>query len=360
MLLKMKQPVILNSKGVPIVLTDREKYGCEIMQRKFNEAQRVFSNSLGYEVSITTLTTIMKKISEQKYFEVAPADYLPVRVGEGTWSTQLTTYRSFDAADEFETGIINTGGQNSRLATADAGVDALNIRVFPWGKSVGWSIFDLEFAAKSGNWDIVTAKEKSRKRNWDLGIQRVAFLGARGNNGVSGSCLGLLNQPGVTVNTTTITKKISTMSPTELSAFCGQVVEDYRSNNNRTAYPSHFIVPESDYNGLANQSSPDFPIKSKLVVLEEMFQVICRNSSFKILPLAYADAAYHADVASIAGKQVYVLLNYEEESLRMDIPLDYTNTLANSIDNFSFQNVGYGQFTGVLAYRPLEMLYFQY
>ena len=44
----------------------------------------------------------------------------------------------------------------------------------------------------------------------------------------------------------------------------------------------------------------------------------------------------------------------------MDIPLDYTNTLANSIDNFAFQNAGYGQLTGCLSYRPLEMLYFQY
>jgi hypothetical protein len=44
----------------------------------------------------------------------------------------------------------------------------------------------------------------------------------------------------------------------------------------------------------------------------------------------------------------------------MDIPVDYTNTLANSLDNFNFQNVGYGQFTGVQTYRPLELLYFSY
>lgn len=353
----MKQPVILNSKGEPIKLSTREQYHADYMQRIVNER---FMNELGYEISITTLTTIMKKISEQKFFEIAPADFLPVRVGEGTWSTNLTTYRSFDAAAEFEEGIVNTGGQNSRLATADAAVDSLNIKVYPWAKSIGWSIFDLEFAAKSGNWDLVAAKEKARKRNWDLGIQRVAFLGARGLNGASGSCLGLLNQPGVTVDTTVITQPISAMTPTELKAFCAAVVEAYRENCNRTAWPTHFAIPESDYNGLAAQASPDFPIKSTLQLLEEMFQVITRNKSFKILPLAYADAAYHADVSAIAGKQVYTLLNYDEESVRMDLPLDYTNTLANSLDNFSFQNAGYGQFTGVLAYRPLEMLYFQY
>lgn len=349
---RLKQPVILNSKGQPIVLNAQEKYHAEWMQRQVNER---FGNSLGYEVNITTLTTVVKKITEQKFFEVAPADFLPVRVGEGTWSTNLTTYRSFDAADQFETGIINTGGQNSRLATADAAVDALNIKVYPWAKSIGWSIFDLEYAAKSGNWDLVAAKEKARKRNWDLGIQRVAFLGARGMNGSGGSCLGLLNQPGVTVNTAVVPKAISAMTPAELKTFAAQVVEAYRSNCARTAWPTHFIIPESDYNGLASQASPDFPIKSTLQLLEEMFQVITRNKSFKILPLAYGDVAY-----SGFSYQQYVLLNYDEESVRMDIPLDYTNTLANSLDNFSFQNAGYGQFTGVLAYRPLEMMYFQY
>lgn len=354
---RMKQPVILNSQGQPIVLNAQEKYHADWMQRQVNER---FGNSLGYEVNITTLTTIIKKVSEQKFFQVAPADFLPIRVGEGSWSTSLTTYRSFDAADEFETGIINTGGQNSRLATADAAVDALNIKVYPWAKSIGWSIFDLEYAAKSGNWDIVSAKEKSRKRNWDLGIQRVAFLGARGQNGSAGNCLGLLNQAGVTVNTTVITQPISEMSTADLKQFCASIIEAYRSNCARTAWPTHFAIPESDFNGLAAQASADFPIKSTLQVLEEMFQVICRNKQFKILPLAYADADYHEDVTAIEGKQVYTLLNYDEESLRMDLPLDYTNTVANSLDNFSFQNAGYGQFTGVLAYRPLEMMYFQF
>ena len=354
---RRKQPTILNAKGEPIKLTAQELHLANYLQRQMNEK---FSNSLGYEVSITTLTTIMKKVTEQKFFEIAPADYLPVRVGEGTWSTNLTTYRSFDLADEFETGLINTGGQNARLANADSGVDALNIKVFNWAKSIGWSIFDLELAAKSGNWDLVTAKERSRKRNWDLGVQRVAFLGARGQNDTNGNCLGLLNQSGITTDTTTITKAISSMTTTELKTFTAAIVEAYRNNNNRTAWPTHFIIPESDYNGLASQASPDFPIKSTLQLLEEMFQVICRNPSFKILPLAYGDAAYHADVTDLAGLQVYVLLNYDEESIRMDIPLDYTNTLANSIDNFSFQNVGYGQFTGVLAYRPLELMYFTY
>lgn len=351
-LMKLKRPEILGTDGKPIVLNAAEQFHADYVQRQINERHGyMLANALGYEVDITTLTTIVKKISEQKFFEVAPADYLPVRVGEGTWGAQLTTYRSFELGADFSEGVLNTGGNNARLAEADAGVDALTIKIFNWGKSIGWNIFDLQMAAKNGNWDLVTSKEKARKKNWDLGIQKIAFLGLSGDS----SCRGLLNQSGITNNTTLITKAISSMSTSELKTFTANLITTYRANNNRTAFPTHFIIPESDYLGLASQASPDFPIKSTLELLEEAFKLNTRNSAFKILPLAYCDNQYND-----LGVQRYVLLNYDDESLRMDIPLDYTNTLANSLDNFNFQNVGYGQFTGVLAYRPLELMYFSY
>lgn len=353
-----QQAVVCNSRGEPVRLTRKEQAIANMLQREFDQK---FKNALGFDIPITTLTTIMKEISEQQFFHVAPADYFPVRVGNGAWSQVLTTYRSFMMGDQFETGIVNTGANNSRLATADAGVDSVNVNVINWAKAIGWTLIDLQLAAKSGNWDIVSAKEEARKTNWDLGIQRVAFLGARGLNGSGGACLGLLNQAGVTVNTTVITKAINTMTTTELKAFTAAVIQAYRANCNYTAWPTHFEIPESDYNGCAATVSPDFPIKSILQLLREMFQEIVPNGKFKaILPLSYADAANHADAATIANKQVYTLLNYDQKSIRMDVPVDYTNTLANSLDNFSFQNAAYGQFTGVVSYRPLEILYFQY
>lgn len=346
----MDSPKILNSKGEPIVLNARE-------QRVANACQQQV-NALGYEINITTLTTIMKKITEQKFFEVAPADYVPIRVGEGAWSSNLVTYRSFNLSDDFGTGVINTGANNGRLAQGDAGVDSLQIPVLNWAKSIGWSIFDLELAAKSGNWDLVTAKEKARKKNWDLGIQKVAFLGLQNAAGGSNpNCLGLLNQPNVAVNSTILTNPISGLAatPSTLSQFIASILNAYRTNSQRTAWPTHFIIPESDYLGLATPSSPTFPLKSILQLMQETFQTMTGNKNFKILPSAYADGVY-----SGYSYQNYVLLNYAEESVRMDIPVDYTNTLANSIDNFSFQNVGYGQFTGVLAYREREMYYLQF
>lgn len=334
---------VLNSKGDAILLNARETKVAESCERA--------CNALGYDISITTLTTIMKKVSEQKFFEMAPADYLPIQVGEGAWSTNLTTYRSFNLSDDFSTGVVNMGGNNGRLAVGDTAIDALNVIVRNWAKSIGWSIMDLEIASKSGNWDLIAAKEKSRKKNWDLGVQKIAFLGLTGDSSV----LGLYTQAGITNNTTLITQSIASMTSAQLNALLVGLMDAYRSNNNRTAWPTHFVIPESDYLGLAAATEPTFPIKTKIQMLEEALKLITKNNNFKILPCAYGDNAY-----SLLGVQRYALYNADEESLRMNIPVDYTNTLANSIDNFSFQNVGYGQFTGVLAYRPQELLYLSF
>ena len=317
-------------------------------EKKVAKHNQKMVNELGYEIDITTLTSVMKRVVEQKFFEISPADYMPVRVGEGAWSTQLTTYRSFAVGDDFETGVVNTGSNDSRLASADAGVDSVDAKVMNWAKSIGWSLFDLQHAMKSGNWDLVTAKEKARKKNWDLGIQKVAFLGTE-----SGKVEGLLNQSGITPNTSRIGGPIKDMSAANFNTFLAGILGDYRAKVNYAAMPTHFIIPESDYLGLAAPSSTDYPLKSKLDLLLETFKVMTSNPNFQILPCAYGDTAN-----SGLTNPRYALYNYDEDSLRMDIPVDYTNTLANSIDSFKFQNVGYGQFTGLVPYRPKELMYF--
>ncbi len=333
---------VLNSKGEPIVLNAREARLANDLQQR--------ANALGYDIDITTLTAVSKKVLEQRFFKIAPADYMPVRVGEGAWAHDLTTFRSFSMGGDFSTGLLNTGNNQSRMASADAGVDSLSVQLFPWAKSIGWTLFDLNYASRAGNWDIVTAKEKSRKQNWDLGIQKLAFLGMSGVTGIK----GLLNQSDVTVDTDLIVDELKDMTAAELNVFVAGIIQEYRANSNYTAMPTHFIIPESDFNGLAAFTDPSFPLRTKLSVLLEAFQTMTQNKQFKILPLVYAQAAQSDSVLSTDR---YTLLNYDEDSVRMDIPVDYTNTLANSIDNFNFQNVGYGQFSGAKAYRPLEMLY---
>lgn len=348
---------ILNSKGEPIQLTAQEKQRAAVLSRHpdWVQFQAEMRNSLGYEISITTLFEISKKVVEQKFFTIKPSNYMPVRVGNGAWATELLTYRDYQVAGDFEAGNINTGASNSRLAEADGGVDSLTNPIINWAKQVTWSFADLMMAARSGNWDIVTSKERSRKKNWDLGIQQIAFWGSNSNAQV----LGLLTQPNVNSNLSLITGPINAMTPSQFATFVAGIIGAYRVNAAYTAMPTHFIIPETDYDGLVTPVSSTYPNVSMLTYLEDALKRITMNQNFKVLPCAYASESQNAAVTGL-NKNRYTLLNYDEDSLAMDIPVDYTNTLQNTINGFQFQNVGYGQYTGVLAYRPLEMLYFDY
>lgn len=341
-------PQILNSKGEKVLLNAQE-------QRMADYNQQII-NSLGFDIDVTTLTTIVKRIVDQKFFEIAPAEYMPIRVGEGSWSSQLLTYRSFNIADDFETGVVNTASSNGRLADADAAVDSVPVKVINWAKSIGWTLFDLQQALKAGNWDMIAAKEKARKKNWDLGIQKMAFLGSANDSTVK----GLLTQSDVTSNTALITEYIYGMTAAEFNTFCAGLYQAFRSNCNYSARPTHFIIPEIDFNGLATFPDATYPLKTKLQLLEEAMKTLTQNPNFKILPLSYADQTNNVGLVATLGKNRYTLLNYDEDSVRMDIPVDYTATMANSINGFQFNNVGYGQFTGAKAYRPKEVLYFDW
>lgn len=355
----MLKSQILNSRGEPVRLDNREQAIATMLQRKYeNEVAPALgekTNALGYEIDITSLTSILKSVTEQKFFTLMPADYLPVVVGEGAWSSNLVKYRDFQSADSFSTGVVNTGASNSKLAETNSAVDSVMTQVKNWAKQISWSFMDLQIAARSGNWDIVTSKEKSRKRNWDLGIQEVAFWGLADDADVK----GLLTLSGVTSNTALITKKISSMTAAEFQALLAGLFDAYRVNCSRTARPTHFIMPETDYNGLATSVDETYPLKSRLDRLYEGLRLMTQNPNFKILPCAYADKATNANVSGL-NKNRYVMLNYDDDSIRMDIPVDYTNTMQNTINGFQFQNVGYGQFTGVQLYRAPEVLYFDW
>lgn len=351
---------VLNSKGEPVKLTPQEAYNARQLQRQYDAMKPGFPgyekhNALGYEIDITSLTQLIKSVTEQKFYEVNFADYLPVVVGEGAWSAQLVKYRSFDTADDFETGVINTGTSAARLASVDAAVEPVYVPVVNWAKEITYSIIDLQQASLSGNWDLVSSKEKARFRNWNLGLQKIAFWGSDTVSDVK----GILTLSDVNSNTSLITKKMSAMNATEFQALLAGLLEAYRANGQRTVMPTHFIVPEDDYNGLGSSVDETYPLKSRLERLVESMKMMTRNPNFQVLPSAYAIKSVNAAITGL-NKNRYVLLNYDEDSVRMDIPVNYTNTMQNTLNGFTFQNVGYGQFSGVKAYRPLEVLYFDW
>lgn len=342
--------IVLNSKGKRIRLDTREAAVAKWCQRKIN------ANPTGFQVSITTLTEVIKQVQEQKFFTVNIADYVPIRTGFGAWAYDLLTFQEYATGGDFETGIIDTGGDNSRLASVDAGVSPIRVPIKNWAKQLSWSLPELNYANKFGNWDLITAKEKSRKKNWDLGIQRVAFLGLP-----SMGMAGLLTLPtsgsnSVIYDSATLTTRLMAMDAATFSAFVSTLLGEWRTGNAHTAWPNRFVVPEFDYVGLSAPTNPAYPLITKKAMLERSFKDIT-GEDFKILPLAYAQASLSN--GQLAADR-YALYRYADDTIRMDIPVQYTPTVQSSVNGFHFQNVGYGQFTGVGLYRPTEVMYIDF
>lgn len=324
-----------------------------------NATGDIDQTTLGYQIAIDTLTFIKKQITEQKFYEVSPADYIPIAVGDGAFSQSILTNLTVSTSRDFEAGIINQAGSNDRLESADSAIASKTVQVMNWAKAVGYSVFEIEQALQANNWDIIESKHRARKKNWDLGIQKLSFLGLISDNT---NFPGLLTQSSSFVNSdlTTITTSISNMTPQQFANFVAAVVASYQSNCAYTAMPTHFVIPQDDWLGLASPVSAQYPFNSKLEYLKKAFAEIVPGG-IKILPSIYSMPTYNNQVVnSGTGLHRYCMYRYDPETLRMDIPVDYTVTQPNTLNNFQFQDAGYGQATGVGVYRGLEVLYFDY
>ncbi len=310
--------------------------------------------SLGYQRTIDTLTYMKKLITTPKYYEINIAEYLPVVIGEGSFADNILTNITINGSGDFEEGFINQGIDNSMLAKVNAGISSKTVPVVTWAKSVDYTQIELEQALFANSWNIINARHTSRQMNYELGLQQLAFLGSRTR---PADVCGLLTQPNVNINTALITASLSSMSVTDYTSFIGGLYEAYRQNCNRTARPNRFVLPESDFNGLQVPYSPSFPNVSKMDWLMKAFAAL-GLSDMKVLPCVYGMPEFNADYGLDLNR--YALYNAEEESLRMDIPVNIRSTMPGTLNNFQFQDAAFAMFTGAWAYRELEMLYFDY
>jgi hypothetical protein len=318
--------------------------------RFINAAGAIDTGSLGYQIAIDTLTAIRRDVVEQKFFEIPFADFVPLVVGEGAFAQNILTNLVLSTGEDFEAGNINTGHNNTRISTVDAGVTPKTVQVINWAKEIGYTVFDIQQAVTASNWDLIEGKLRALKKNWDLGLQEIAFLGSKTNAGVP----GLLTSKEVNVNKTLITKALAEMTADELNAFAAKFLSTCFDNANKTQLPNRLLLPASDYLGLVNAQSAQFAIKSKLEFLEEAFAKVVPG--FKITFTPYGELASMKSRGVTATR--YVAYRNEAETARMDVPVDFQTTAPNSLNNFSFQSVAYGQYTGAQFYRPAEALYF--
>lgn len=315
----------------------------------FNSNGDIDASSAGFKYIIDTLSFIRSQVKEQKFFEVAPADFLPVETGEAAWSDEIVQNGEFLTGGNFFEGDIDLGG--SRIASVDATIAPNRMPVGTWRKKAGWTIAEAAKAANAGNWDPIESKLKALKKNWDLGIQNLAFLGRPGDSVMT----GLLNNSEVTINTTLITEEIGSMSDSEFQTFVGAFLNAYYENGNMTALPDTFAIPTGDYFSLGSAASATYPNITKLEYLSNILKKMTRNENAEILPLAYCEATMNLSAG--VNKDRYVLYRRDPDTLSMSIPVDLTMLDARSVNGFDWEQLAYGQYSGVMVHRPREVLY---
>lgn len=322
-----------------------------------NAAGDVDVSTLGYQYTIQTVTQIRAKTIVQKFYRVAPADYMSVVIGTGAWMEEIKTNLTYDVAGPFESGIISVANAPAQLGQVDVGVAPINTKIITWAKGYQYSTPEIQKALASNNWDVVSSKMEALKRNWDLGLQKIAFLGLLGD---LTNTPGLLTNASVTSNLSVITAKISGLSSANFQTFVSQILAAYVQNCSYTVLPNTFLMPMDDYLGLGVAASGQFPVNSMLDYLLNMFRQITQNPNFQIKPLAYGNPAQNAGYVATNGKNRYVLYNNDPDTLWLDVPVDFALTPAGTRNNFNWEGVGAGQFTGVTIARPAEVLYFDF
>ena len=312
------------------------------------ENGQMMLNSLGVQQVTSTLYAISPRISEQKFFTLAPADFVPITTGNGAFMDSIGHWRTFLKSGGFEEGVQQNAANFARIEQVDAAYDLQPQKIMTWAKRNEYSLIELEQSLRANTvFSLIEARERSRKKEWDLGIQKTAFLGL-------GAQKGLLNSGDVYDNTADLTQKLATMTGAQLNSFVAVMYERYRANCNRTAEPKLFAMPESDWNALATYSDPTFPLRTKLEIVETAFKTLTGDAGFKVLKCAYCDKA-NFDGGSTNR---YVMHSMDPDSLVMNVPLAYTATAAGTTNGFTWESVSYGQFTGVIMLRPQEVYYF--
>jgi len=319
-------------------------------RRLLNANGDIDASSSGYEYLITTLSYIRSKIVEQKFYEIAFGDYIPVDVGEGAWMEEIVQNLTFNTGGSFYSGDVDIQAETGRLAMVGAGLGKISMDVKTWAKGTGWTIMEISKAAAANNWDVVESKLRSLKKNWDLGVQETAFLGHP-----DGTLTGLLNTSEVTINTSLITVTIAAMSAAQFTTFVAGLLPAYFTNSNSTSLPDTLIIPNDSYLGLGVPYSTTFPNISKLQYMLDFLQRMTGNANFRILGLSYAQSAINAS-RSIT-KNRHVLYRNNPDTMKMAIPVDFTMLEADTSNKINWQQAAYGQYSGVLVNRKREVLY---
>lgn len=325
---------------------------------RINAAGDSPENATGYQILTDTMTYIKQQQSVQSFYDLGamgrtPRDFVPIDVGEGAWSANILTRRTYRNFGDFESGLTRQGSNNTRQAAATASMDSITMPVFQWDASVEYTLIEVNQALQSSNWSIIEEKHMARLEMWQLGIQELTFLGTRSKN-----MEGLFINTATPKNTSLITAYINSLNQAGFAAFVQGLIAAFWTSSNSTKLPTHFVIPMVDYLGLTTPVPGTTTLRPMISYLEEAFKMLC-GPDFKIMGNAYADKTV-ANTRRAYNFNSYALYRRDPRAFRMDIPRDYTVTQPATYNNFNFEDVAYAQLTGLGFYKPLETLLFTF
>lgn len=311
-----------------------------------------FANPANYglEQNITTLTRIVAGVQRQKFYTLAGqalTDFIPIEVGTGAYGKDIMQYTVAQVGAPFEAGIIQPGNGMNKDANVDIVIDNITIRNNYWRVKYQATKEIVEMAkVNAQTFSYIEELERARLKTWQLGIQEVAFLGT-----TDGLNFGLLNQPDVTVNTSLLPASFGEMSIEQLNNFATTVVGTFFTQTNSTVFPNTLVIPTAALGALGVPINPQFPIGTRRQYLEDAFKAAGAPADFRILHTVYNNTA------GTNGGQRYVLYNRDADTLTMYIPKPYTPYPLYPTGSLDMISDAEGQFTGVWAKRPNEILY---
>lgn len=329
-------------------LFDQEKYARET----YKAVNALFdAPNAGVKQTVDTLTDIVSGVVEAKYYELAgqkPSDFINIDVGRGAYAGQIFQFASAYVGASFDECIINpasTGIHNN--ATADIVVDGMSVKNNFYRQKYLISQEELKMAAiNKVAFDVVEQKEKARAKNWQLGIQNVLFNGLK-----DGSAKGLLNQTGVTINTSLLPVKIEEMTVAQLKKLAGEVISTYFNNADGAYMPNRWLMPTNTFMALGVPYGDTFGMPTIREVLENALKTAGAPADFKIVHALYANEA------TAAGHGRHALYNTDVDNIVMYIPKQYTPHPLYAQGSLDMISDAEGQFTGVQLKRPSTFMY---
>lgn len=323
----------------------------------FNEAELAVMernekllNDVGYgDIDVTLLTLIERNVSQQKFYQINPEDFIPMDKTQGGFADYMTVLRSYiNAEGNIESWERGLDADNARRGQVGSKLESVSLKIHNLDKMVSYSLFEIRQSQQTGAWNIVTEKERARKIDHDISVQRALLLGTDNHK-------GLLNQTEVATDTALLTKKISTMSAAEFKTFLSNMLPTFYTQSGMTALPDTLAIAPSDYLALGVAVDEQYPVFTTMKQrLEDVFKEMTGNANAKIVPLAYCEPQFHN------GQFKYVLYRRDIDTVRAYMPFEYNVVQGATVDGMNYQNTAWSRVSDVFVNRPAEMLYLQF